>query len=497
MSLHAELSPEAIQRLHTQRRNSTISSIVVAVLMITLVVLILGILLLPALDTEKPEIALVTPGVIQTTPPDDPPPVDRPTSNPTPPAHAPTRVLVVPTTSLTSISMPDVDVSTPSMEFGMNVDIGDSDGFNPQDSFDHVPPVMSKRCSPEDRLARLRETGGTPECDDAVIKALDWFKATQSADGSWGAVNKPAMTGLALLAYLGHCETPRSPRFGETVLRGITYLIDLGMRNDGKLGSNLTANSWPYEHAIATYALAEASTFCKQSNIAVPGLYDITQKAGRFIIDHQHPCGGWAYAYNTADKGAHVDSSVSAWQIQALNACRHTGLDFKGLDRASRKAMGYIMALQSKDGGFGYTSAGENPHAAGYRTMTGGCVLSLQMFDKGSSPAARKGINYINENTRFDYNGPCSDLYGHYYEAQAMMNRGGATWDRYNRILRDQLLANQNPDGSWMAPNKGSKNGIRAVAPVFVDNVHYRTALCALMLEVYYRFLPGSDAGIR
>jgi hypothetical protein len=35
------------------------------------------------------------------------------------------------------------------------------------------------------------------------------------------------------------------------------------------------------------------------------------------------------------------------------------------------------------------------------------------------------------------------------------------------------------------------------VAPQFVSNVHYRTCLNALMLEVYYRFLPGTGASVR
>jgi hypothetical protein len=43
----------------------------------------------------------------------------------------------------------------------------------------------------------------------------------------------------------------------------------------------------------------------------------------------------------------------------------------------------------------------------------------------------------------------------------------------------------------------GGNNQIRAVAPQFVTDVHYRTCLCTLMLEVYYRFLPGTGAGVR
>ena len=39
------------------------------------------------------------------------------------------------------------------------------------------------------------------------------------------------MTGISLLAYLAHCETPLSEEFGENVLKGISFLVDLGMKN--------------------------------------------------------------------------------------------------------------------------------------------------------------------------------------------------------------------------------------------------------------------------
>ena len=109
---------------------------------------------------------------------------------------------------------------------------------------------MRKRCSKEDRLARLKENGGTPPREEAVLKALRWLKAQQKPDGSWPG-RAPAMTGLVLLAYFGHCETPVSEEFGDSCMKGIVYLVNLGMKNDGKLASNFTEKSWPYEHSIA------------------------------------------------------------------------------------------------------------------------------------------------------------------------------------------------------------------------------------------------------
>jgi hypothetical protein len=60
-------------------------------------------------------------------------------------------------------------------------------------------------------------------------------------------------------------------------------------------------------------------------------------------------------------------------------------------------------------------------------------------------------------------------------------------------MFRDQVLNNQNADGSWKAPGGGKKPN--AVAALYTSNVHYRNCLNILMLEVYYRFLPGTGGG--
>ncbi len=343
-------------------------------------------------------------------------------------------------------------------------------------------PEMGKRCSKQDRLARIKETGGTAACEDAVVKGLRWLKANQNPDGSWGAANKPAMTGLALLAYFGHCETPStlSEEFGESCMKGVVYLIDLGMKNNGILTPNIKVNSAPYEHAIATYAMGEAATFCRELKIELPNLVEVTGKAGQFIIDNQHKNGGWSYGYAT-DQG-HTDSSVVGWQLQALKACSHAHIPYQGLNSAVDKGLRYLSTLQNESGAFGYNSPG------GRTSLTGVGVLCFQMWDKGKSSEVRKGVKFIKDNFKLDWNTADSDLYSHYYASQAMMQAGSSHWKSYNERFRDQLLNNQNPDGSWKAP---AFTG-HGLSP---GNDVYRNTLCILMLEVYYRFLNTSGGG--
>jgi hypothetical protein len=70
---------------------------------------------------------------------------------------------------------------------------------------------------------------------------------------------------------------------------------------------------------------------------------------------------------------------------------------------------------------------------------------------------------------------------------------GGSAWQKWNRWFQDEIVQNQSPDGSWPVPgNKGhgpmgenSKTG-----------QVYRTTLCILMLEVFYRYMPTNKDGI-
>ena len=75
------------------------------------------------------------------------------------------------------------------------------------------------------------------------MKALRWFKTVQRRDGSWGGSHQVAQTGLVLLAYLGHCETPLSEEFGEAVTNGMVYLIENSVKNKGRLCTTRATNT--------------------------------------------------------------------------------------------------------------------------------------------------------------------------------------------------------------------------------------------------------------
>ncbi len=485
MSIHAQLSEEAQARLNAQKRNSTISSIVISVLVIVLIFLVLGIFLLPTIYKENPTIVTYSASLTEDTEEAVKKVSTQIQRKPSAPSNNMAKVIAANSASPTAIPTPDIDIVSPSADFGDGEDFGGGWGeagdSGSGGGFGAVPATMRKRCSKEDRLQRLAETGGTPECEVAVEKALDWLQKTQNPDGSWTSKYKTSMTGFAVLAYLGRCETPLSEKYGETVLKGITFLIDVGLKNDGIISqSNLTGNEWVYEQGIATYALAEAYTFCSKLGLNIPDLDTVTKKAGDIIMEGQGASGGWVYRFAPTTSG---DNSVGFWQIQALKACKHTGLwDDSDFKKPSRKALGWLEKVQGGNGAIGYRA---NPDTK--PGLTGGGVLAFQMWDEGGSKAARKGIEYVSENSDFKWGADSARLYYHYYNAQALINHGGEEWEEYNARFRDELIKGQNPDGSWDKGAGGDHDG-------GVQSVHMGTCLATFMLEVYYRFLPGTTA---
>ena len=497
MSLHAQLHPEALEALKKQQRQTRATSIAIGALSLLLIGLLLALFGIPGLTipAKSPEYRSVKSEIDQP----DTPPITRtsPLKKPAPPSRANPVIAALMTSNL-SIPRPELVLPTETDAFGSNNGddfgdgtLGDGDGSDGDpDQYISIPPTQ--RCSKPERLARLKATGGSPEVDDAVIKTLRWLKNTQNKDGSWGQQHKVGMTGFALLAYLGHCETPVSLEFGDSCTQGLVYLLDVAARNKGKLATNLNDNHWPYEHAIATYALAEALSFSRMHGYRIPTHDDTVHQAGQWIIDNQHQSGGWDYAYSE-DSPRGGDLSVAGWHLQALKACNLTGLDFRNLSSCIRNGLAYVEARQASNGGFGYS--GTTPVGGSLHSLTGVGVLSLQIWNKASSQAASKGVRYIVKNTPFDYSGPHADLYAHYYHSQALLRTGGSAWEDYNATFSSQLLGAQEADGGFGVPGGGAK--IEASATLYAQNnpegKHYRNCLCALMLEVYYRYLPGTS----
>jgi hypothetical protein len=321
-----------------------------------------------------------------------------------------------------------------------------------------------------------------PKAEQAVLKGLAWLQKNQASDGSWGDSNKGAMTGLALLCFLGHGETPESQQFGFTVNKAVEWILTNGAANEGRLHmAKAFSQSGVYEHAICTYALGEYYTMTQDPNVK-----ELFKQAIGYIVQGQGPDGGWMYSY---DKSA-GDLSVSGWQIQALKAAYLSNLGISGVDEALDKAMVYIEHSKGPAGGYGYRGPGDSYSLAGVGML-------CQLFWKGNRDTIKKGMEWMLEQTQKNapvkYQGPKADLYAWYYHTQACLMFGGSAWTKWNNWFQDEIVDAQAAEGSWPPMAAGSHGGLQTGAGM--SPTVYRTTLCILMLEVFYRYMPSHREG--
>ena len=340
-------------------------------------------------------------------------------------------------------------------------------------------PAFGKRGGSARTQARM-ETGGKEQSEQAVLKGLKWLVAHQNPDGSWGTGYQNAMTGFAMLAFLGHNELPTSPEYGATVQKGLDWMLVNGKKNDGRMSMEKSFNQpGVYAHAIATYALGEYYGMTKDERVV-----ELFKQAIGYIVQGQGPDGGWMYSYDKSQS----DTSVSGWQIQALKAAHLSGLNIDGVDGALDKAMLNLKRVQADDGSFGYRKA-----APGSYSLTGAGVLCTYFWKQEKDKSVREGIEFLIKETDkghpLDYHHETADLYCWYYNTQACLMVGGGAWTKWNSRFQEQLYKNQNPDGSW-PPLAGKSPGGELQRDPEGSGPVYRTALCVLMLEVFYRYSP-------
>jgi len=334
--------------------------------------------------------------------------------------------------------------------------------------------------------------GGTEATESSVEAALRWLARHQEQDGHWDTSKwdkgqgDVGITGLALLAFLGAGYTSKTPgRFQDNVRRAETWLC----ANMGK-----PVNSWSgwemYERGMATLALAEAYGMTKDERLLKPA-----QSAIDYIIAAQGPYEAWNYTPK-AGKAGRNDTSVSGWSLMALKSAKIAGLKTDGaaftgctrwLDAATDRATGTCA----------YEGTFPNVKSGGYWSMTAAALLMRQFMGvpRDDENVVKAADYLLKHQPRWEASkatGEGANFYYWYYGTLCMFQMGGDYWKQWNKEIQAALVphqckggpldgSEQDKDGSWDPVGDG---GIPKGGRVF------STALGALTLEVYYRYLP-------
>lgn len=349
------------------------------------------------------------------------------------------------------------------------------------------------------RKKLLREFGGRygSKAEAAVLKGLDWLKANQRDDGAWGVGTSKSMTakqerarltGLALLCYLAHGETPQSEKYGEAVQRAIQYLLS---EQDEKTGSfvpfSKTKGSHDdigvYGHAISTYALCEAYAMTR-----MPMLKEPIGRAVQLIVDGQQEKGGWDHRYQHEQWS---DLSVGGWQVQALRAALATEIPNPELMEALEKSVPFVQSMHAGEGRFYYRLGNKTPNGD-LDYMTGVAVLCMQLAGSNQVAEVKAGLEYLKDVECTDWdegwektgkNKSFNIAYEWYYNTQAIFQKGGSKWQSWNNKFAPMLIEAQDDSGAWKPPSEAGKD--------LTKDIIYTTEFCCLSLQVYYRILPS------
>lgn len=340
-----------------------------------------------------------------------------------------------------------------------------------------VQGALSGR-SVQARARTLGPRGGNQQSEQGVARGLRWLVAHQRDDGSWSfdlsgpfcrgqcsnpgtAASTTAATALALLPFLGAGHTHLEGDYQEPVRRGLYYLTTRALVT--RHGVDLQDGTM-YGQGLAAIALCEAYGMTQDRN-----LHDLAQQAIDFICYAQDVRGG-GWRYTPGEPG---DTTVTGWQLMGLKSAQMAGLHVPTPNIAL--VHHFLDSVASDEGAqYGYMT----PQAQATTTAIG---LLCRMYTgwRRDRPALERGVKLLAEW------GPSEDnMYYNYYATQVLFHWGGPAWEKWNRQMRDYLVATQatqgHEAGSWHFRGGRGDVGGRL----------YNTAVAVMTLEVYYRYQP-------
>lgn len=349
------------------------------------------------------------------------------------------------------------------------------------------------------RSAAVASGATTAASEAAVDDALRWLAAHQHNDGGWsfrltdphgpckGECKNPlknpddaptprtAATGLALLAFLGAGHTHKSGEYAEVVRHGIYFLRS--QAGETSFGIDLQNGSM-YGHGIASFALAEAYVLSEDED-----LRDLLEGATMYCASAQNQQGGWGYI-----PGGPGDITLTGWQIMALKTAEQRGITSP--TEVIPRAKEFVLSLSNESRNrFGYKTP--EPRLS---TTAIGLVLQLYFGHQPDETPMTEGLDWLaskgpSPTWPVEKGPPLTNVYYDYYAMLALHHSQHVGRMDFARALRDHLLATQASEGheagSWHFEDRYGSVGGRL----------YTTAMCALILQTPYRYVPltGTD----
>jgi len=352
----------------------------------------------------------------------------------------------------------------------------------------------------ESRAKLLRARGGNAATEDAVAKALAWLALHQTEEGYWDADGfdrvhgcdcdgkgsgwhgEPVpcpfdreVTALALLAFLGAGHTHRDGPYREQVGRALAWLRGAG------------AGGTLFGEAYATQAFAEAFDLTGDTE-----LRDAAAAGVAALLEARQPRGAWRYF-----RAAVSDVPTTTAAVVALRVAEDASLEVDGAYKAP--ALALLDGLVDRETGrvdylpeaakLGYTPTTANAASAllvrsrlGQARDQPEVALSLKALakrrPKWSIKYKRMKVQGVERVVQIGY----LEHYYWWHGTEALVRLGGPDWRSWNAALKKALLPHQEKEGhsagSWDPEGTYGKVGGRV----------FSTALCALMLESYYRY---------
>jgi len=349
-------------------------------------------------------------------------------------------------------------------------------------------------------LSSALPPGEWSRVEASVDSGLRWLAAQQAADGRFPSepVAQPAVTSMAIMAFLSRGHVPGHGRYGKQISRAIHFVLETQKRGGYFSllpvipgGSHLsTSRTVSYNHAIAGLMLGEVygmTTGARSRSIeeALAKALLYSRKVQTRTKAHPAYHGGWRYGYPDSPN-AGSDMSITGWSLMFLRSARNAEFRVpkqyfdEGLDFVERCFV--QEADQRERGVFSYLP----PEVPGgeKRTITlantASAMLTLILGGRHDTEMIRAGTDWFRAQ---EYPRPWQNSFFYlasYYSSQAMAQVGGDTWNQIYPQLARNMIEEQSDDGSWPLGTGHERN----------FGSTYTTSLAVLALTPAYQLLP-------